>query len=198
VPRKSSNKSADEPKAGGSVRTPLPDAVRREVLMESGYKCARPQCSAIITLQIHHMIYVRDGGENDPSNLLPLCGYCHDMHHAGHFPTEAIRLWKGLLAALNNAFDRKTMDLLLYLSSTSGIEEVWYTGDGLLAFASLIAAGLARFESQDGSMAKQVGTVRVPFNYHRVWLTEKGSSLVHAWRNGDEQAFRKLVESRED
>ena len=173
-------------KAGDSVRKRIPSTVRQEVLIESGYKCGRPVCQNIITLQLHHMIYVRDGGKNHASDLLPLCGYCHDMHHAGHFPTEAIQLWKGLLLALNHAFDRKSMDLLNYL--TKQWDATTYSGDGVLQFAGLIAAGLARTGGGIGG-----GSQLNPLSAHQVILTDKGKALVEAWLKGDEAKYREFL-----
>jgi len=96
--------------------------------MEAGYKCANPTCRNVITLEIHHIQYVCGGGGDDPSNLLPLCPYCHAMHHQGHIPVEAIRTWKSLLLALNNALDRRSLDLLLYLREMHG-KDIEYSGE---------------------------------------------------------------------
>jgi hypothetical protein len=52
------------------------------------------------------------------------------LHTQGHIPASAIRHWKGLFHALNHAFSKESMDLLLYLDN-DGIENVWYTGDGI-------------------------------------------------------------------
>jgi len=85
------------------------------VLAEAAYQCANPRCTHVLTLQLHHMIWVKDGGANEPSNLVALCGWHHDLHTQGHIPAEAIRMWKGMLLALDHAFDRESMDLLLFL-----------------------------------------------------------------------------------
>lgn len=154
--------------------------------MEAGYKCGRPVCQNVITLELHHVIYVADGGSDDTGNLLPLCGYCHDMHHAGHFSVEAIRLWKGLLAALNHAFDRKSMDLLVYL--TKQRTDTFYSADGVLQFAGLIAAGLVRTGGGIGG-----GRLEQPISAQQVLLTEKGKALVEAWLAGDEAKYRESL-----
>lgn len=57
------------------------------------------------------------------------------MTSQGHIPVSAIRHWKGLLHALNQAFSLESIDLLLYLARPNK-ENVWYTGDGLLKFDS--------------------------------------------------------------
>src|SRR5437762_14381541 len=91
-------------------------SIRDEVLREAGYKCANPTCRNILTLQLHHIVWVKDGGGSEPYNLVALCGHCHDLHTQGHIPASAVRHWKGLLVALNQAFSRESSELLLYLS----------------------------------------------------------------------------------
>jgi hypothetical protein len=75
-----------------------------------------PICRNILTLQLHQMVWVKDGGATAAINLIALCGHCHDLHSQGHIPISAIRHWKGLLHALNNAFNKESLDLLLCLS----------------------------------------------------------------------------------
>jgi hypothetical protein len=45
-------------------RATVPAATRTAVLMESGYKCGNPACRNILTLGLHHIVWVRDGGGN--------------------------------------------------------------------------------------------------------------------------------------
>lgn len=35
-----------------------------------------------MTLQIHHLVFVSQGGTNDPDNLITLCFDCHGGRHA--------------------------------------------------------------------------------------------------------------------
>ena len=98
------------------VSPPLP--TQRVVLHEAGYRCANPGCRGIITLDIHHIEYVSEGGGNGADNLLPLCPNCHALHHGGTIPRESIRAWKMLLLSLNDGFSRAAIDLLLALGRT--------------------------------------------------------------------------------
>src|SRR5688572_22739544 len=82
-------------------RKAIPTAVRQQVLLEAGYMCANPRCRYIITLELHHMEWVKDGGENAADNLLALCRNCHGLHTVGEIPIEAIGVWKEMLATLN-------------------------------------------------------------------------------------------------
>lgn len=152
--------------------------------MEAGYKCGNPTCRHILTLEVHHIVWLRDGGGNDTANLLALCPNCHSLHTAGHIPEEAIRHWKGMLVALNHAFGFRSLDLLLFLRTTQD-RKLWYSADGVLQFAGLVAAGLVAITEE---------TVATPWQItqssHRVALTEKGNALVEAWLQGDEEKFK--------
>src|SRR6266705_1039150 len=96
-------------------RTAIPVDVRQLVLHESGYKCSNPSCRHVITLDVHHLELVSEGGGNAPENLLALCPNCHALHHANRIPRESLRAWKLLLLALNQGFDRQSIDALLAL-----------------------------------------------------------------------------------
>lgn len=102
----------------------IPMSVKRSVLMEAGYMCANPRCRTILALDLHHMEHVADGGGDTFDNLIALCPNCHRLHHRGEIPSEAIKVWKGMLVALNQAFNKEAIDLLLFLAqdpSTNGI-----------------------------------------------------------------------------
>src|SRR5713226_4964390 len=64
---------------------------------------------------MHHIIEVKDGGANEPSNLLALCPTCHALYTRGNIPKEAINAWKTMLVSLNHAFDQETISNLLFL-----------------------------------------------------------------------------------
>jgi len=138
------------------------------------------------------MVWVKDGGESTAINLVALCGHCHDLHTQGHIPALAISYWKGLLHALNHAFSKESMDLLLYLRHES-IENVWYTGDGFLKFAGLVAAGLVDVAESQFSVGVRYGNsapTNPPTTAVRVKLSDKGRLLVDSWLKGDEAQYK--------
>jgi len=169
----------------------IPPTVRDEVLREAGYMCGNPRCRHILTLALHHMVRVADGGKDEATNLLALCPNCHALHHAGEIPTSAIRHWKGVLHALNHAFSKESMDLLLFLHVQ---DTTWmlYSGDGALRFAGLVAAGLVCVSVHGyGPPGGPGGSPE--WSTYTAWLTEKGKQLVEAWLSGDEEAYRAAI-----
>ncbi len=177
-----------------SQRRPVSPLIRDEVLREAGYKCANPTCRNVITLQLHHLHWVKDGGRNEAINLLALCGHCHDLHTQGHIPGSAIRHWKGMLQALNHAFSKESTDLLLYLHQRGNAPH-WYTADGVLRFAGLFAAGLVEFgrQSSADTFSATETLERVFTSCHEIVLSQKGLQLVEAWKAGDEQTYKRLL-----
>ncbi|WP_159452315.1 HNH endonuclease [Singulisphaera sp. GP187] len=152
------------------------------VLHEAGYRCAVPVCRTILTLDIHHIVYVSEAGSDDPSNLLALCGNCHALHHLKKITTESIRAWKFLLMALNEAFDRKSVDLLLALERAGG--GTVCTGDGLGDYAGLIASGYLNITWKESSHSDRAFT----WGKHQVYLSDKGKAFLEAWKRGDQSA----------
>lgn len=169
-----------------ATRNTLSPIVRNDVLQEAGYKCANPTCRNVLTLQVHHIHWVKDGGGDTVDNLLALCGHCHDLHTQGHIPKSAIVYWKGMLVALNHAFCKESTDLLLYLYKAGPNSIHRYTSDAALRFAGLIAADLVGLNF--------VGGPGDAPSLCQIVLTPKGRMLIEAWREGDEKKYRDALD----
>lgn len=163
-------------------RKQIPIEIRRQVLHEAGFKCANPTCRTILTLDVHHLDYVSEGGSNQPANLLALCPNCHTLHHKGQIPKESLRSWKMLLLSMNEGFDRRSIDLLLALGK---VDYLMVSGEGVLDCAALIAADLVKVDtSSRGGLFSSGGSYDEKY---WVELSEKGRLLVAAWKRGDQE-----------
>ena len=158
-------------------RKALPVDVRKLVLHECGYRCAVPTCRWPLTLDVHHMEYVSEGGPDTAENLLPVCRNCHGMIHDGAISRKSVRAWKMLLLALNEGYDRRSIDALLLLNSRGFLR---VSGDAFLQLASLAASGFiaASYFSS------------VEHAWYEVQLTERGKLFVDAWRRGDQSVLQ--------
>ena len=121
---------------------------------------------------------VADGGGNEPGNLLALCPNCHALYTRGTISRDAIYSWKLMLISLTHAFDTNTIDDLLFLT-TPNMQNLKVSGDGVLKFSRLVAAGLAQFR-----LFMQNG----PIVLYEVSLTPKGAQLIDAWKTGNREA----------
>jgi hypothetical protein len=163
-----------------TTRKKIPLDIRKLVLHEGGYLCGNPVCRTPLTLDIHHLDPVSNGGSDAPDNLLALCPNCHTSHHYGRIPAESLRAWKMLLLALNEAFDRKSVDILLALHR---LGDLTVTGDGLLNCSPLLASGLAEVRVQVKGLASGHGA-----DLFKLVLSEKGKKFVEGWKDGDQLA----------
>ena len=153
-------------------RKNLTQETKTTVLTEAGYRCAVPTCRGILALDMHHIWEVSAGGGDEPSNLIALCPTCHALYHRGTISADSIYAYKAMLVAISGAFDLEAIDRLIFLTKCP--DYLLMTGDGLLHFARLIAAGLAEFiPHKNGKF------------YHRVTISKKGRLLMEAWEQGD-------------
>lgn len=170
----------------GTEATKVKPSVRQLVLHEAGYKCSNPRCRYPLTLDVHHLYYVSEGGSNLADNLLPLCPTCHAEHHSGVIPTDSLRAWKMLLLALNEAFDRRSIDILLVLAQSNFID--WVTGDGVPSYAALAASGfvtITQTPHQTHNAGRSGNQMQL---LYRINLTEKGRIFVEGWKKGDQRS----------
>jgi hypothetical protein len=158
-------------------RKPIPKRVKLDVLTEAGYQCAVPTCRTILSLDIHHIDQVSEGGGNDLTNLIALCPTHHDMYHKKLISKDSIYAWKLMLVSLSRAFDTNTVDDLLFLNREPS-SNLQVSGDGVLKFSRLIGSGLAEFK-----LKMQNG----PIVLYQVGLTKKGAQLVDAWVSGNRE-----------
>ncbi len=174
------SKSTSKPRE----RENLPLKTRVIVLTESGYRCAVPTCRNILALDMHHIWEVSVGGTDDPSNLIALCPTDHALYHRGTIKQESIYAWKAMLVAITRAFDVEAIDRLLFLESCKK-DFLVVSGDGLLQFARLMAAGLA-----SGS---QKANNNWQFVTYTVNISDRGRQLVLAWKEGDRTRLREVM-----
>jgi hypothetical protein len=181
-------------------RKNLPLNLVTAVLTEAGYRCAVPTCRNILALDMHHIWEVNAGGPNTLANLIALCPTCHALYHRGTIQKESIYAWKEMLVAIGRAFDVGAIDQLMFLSIYPR-DEVAVSGDGILGFGRLIAAGLVSYrriqqpDRHEGpSMSEELSIARdmsagFPILY-LVDLTRKGRQLVEGWKKGDRQSLQ--------
>jgi hypothetical protein len=125
---------------------------------------------------MHHIWEVSAGGGDDSANLIALCPTCHALYHRGTIKAESIYVYKSMLVAITRAFDVEAIDRLLFLESCKK-DFLVVSGDGLLHFARLIAAGLATAEQKSNNNWQLVT--------YAVNIHDKGRQLIEAWKKGD-------------
>lgn len=176
--RKKANKVEPRKRAVLSLKT------RTIVLTESGYRCAVPTCRGILALDLHHIFEVSAGGGDDPSNLIALCPTCHALYHRKIIKTDSIYAYKAMLVSITRAFDVEAIDRLLFLEAYPK-DFLVVSGDGLLHFSRLIAAGLATVELKANNNFQLVT--------YAVNIHQKGRLLIEAWKQGDFNQLKEVM-----
>lgn len=156
------------------------------VLTEAGYRCAVPTCRNILALDMHHIWEVSAGGGDEPSNLIALCPTCHALYHRGTISADSIYAYKAMLVAISRAFDLEAIDKLLFLSLLPENYLV-LSGDGVLQFSRLIAAGYARVTLMANN-AWQLVT-------YCVNISDRGKQIIDAWKQGDRTRLQLVLSS---
>ena len=84
------------------------ESTKAYVLERDNYKCQSCKGkSKDKKLEVHHIIYRRNGGTNKPSNLLTLCSTCHDLVHK-----DQLILTKYQLKACVNTIDATQVSII--------------------------------------------------------------------------------------
>jgi hypothetical protein len=159
----------------------LTPSARIKVLTEAGFRCGLPTCRDILAVDLHPLIQIDEDGAEDASNFIAVCPNCYEAHRRGTITTEALHTYKSILVALSSAFDVRTIDLLLFLVGVPR-DALIVSGDGVLAFAGLAAAGYAEVR-----MTANNGKLLIKY---AVNITPKGRLLVDAWKTGTPPTVR--------
>jgi hypothetical protein len=61
----------------------IPPAIRRQVFWRDRGRCIVPGCRNATYVDLHHLELRSEGGNNDPDNLVVLCGAHHAAAHRG-------------------------------------------------------------------------------------------------------------------
>jgi hypothetical protein len=130
-----------------------------------------------LALDLHHMVEVQEGGKNSPDNLIALCPTCHALYTRGTITKDAIYTYKAVLISLSAAFDKEGIDNLLFLGIVSPRKDLVISGDGVLRFAPLIAAGYAEYQM----LVNNADTLVT----YTISLTKRGAGLIDAWKSGN-------------
>ena len=177
---KKRSKAKSEPRE----RDNLPAKTRLMVLTRLGYRCASPLAAIFLAIDMHHIWEVRAGGGDNPSNLIALCPTCHALYHRGTIKQESIYVYKAMLVAITRAFDLEAVDRLLFLESCKK-DFLVVSGDGLLHFGRLVAAGLASVDQKSNNNWQLVT--------YAVNISDRGRQLIDAWKQSNRMRLRQVM-----
>ncbi|MEN8183566.1 MAG: HNH endonuclease, partial [Myxococcota bacterium] len=94
--------------------------LQHRIFERDGWRCAVPGCTSYRNLQVHHVVFRSQGGDDEPENLITLCAWHHQRGVHG-----------GLVRITGRAPDRLRFEL--GLRDGEPPLAVYDSGDRLLA-----------------------------------------------------------------
>lgn len=148
-------------------------------------------------MDLHHIVEVSENGGDELSNLIALCPMCHALYTRGEIPKESICSWKAMLVALGQAFDKEAIDSLLFLHMLGKYSSPIISGDTVMKYSRLIAAGLVSYREHADHRWSSSDIMSSHWEHlgYCLMLTEKGKILVSAWKQGDREALKSALGS---
>ena len=95
-------------------RPAIPTDLRRQILVETGHRCAIPTCRSI-HVDIHHIIPWEQCKNHEYVNLIALCPNCHRMAEKDEIDRKSLRMYKNNLRFLYDKFTIFEIDVLFEL-----------------------------------------------------------------------------------
>ena len=87
-------------------RPPIPNELKRAVLVEAGHRCAIPRCGQT-EIDIHHIVTWETCKKHEFENLIALCPVCHRRAHKGEIDRKSLREYKSKLMHESMRYDPK-------------------------------------------------------------------------------------------
>lgn len=142
--------------------------------MEAGHRCAIPTCRHI-DVDVHHIIFVEEGGDDVYDNLIAICPNCHRMAHQGKIDRKALRIYKANLRFLHDKYSNAEMDIMFELAALppdSGREWMPYLN---ILVKRATDAGLLELVKPQGGRIMMMGVDTTPVY---IVITNAGRAFV--------------------
>lgn len=160
--------------------------MKRDVLIESGYRCAMPHCRET-QIDINHIRPYAAVHEHTFDNLIALCPNCHRRYTNGDIDRKAMLQIKANLSILSHRYSELERRYLARQASVGAVAgAVTMLSGGLeLLMANLVADELV--------MQVPVNAIQIEFEQPNVpdfpmvtafVLTDKGRAFIEHWVAG--------------
>ena len=102
-------------------RPAIPEALVREVKMESGHRCAIPTCKQT-PVDLHHIVPWATCQKHEFDNLIALCPNCHRRANDRDIDRKSIKMYKHNLSIVNSRYGDYERRILQYFVDDSKAE----------------------------------------------------------------------------
>lgn len=133
-------------------RPAIPAALRRQVLLEAGHRCAIPTCRTVPVEMAHIEPWSQVRGHSF-ENLIALCPTCHARYDGGDIDRTSMRAYKanlGLVSGRYGEMERRILEMFalepfathIKLPGALDFQVMYLLRDGLLAKAPTQGANM--------------------------------------------------------
>lgn len=186
-------------------RPDIPAALKREVLVEAGHRCAIPTCRQVPVELAHITPWVKVK-EHTFDNLIALCPTCHTRYDRGEMDRLSMRQYKDNLGLLNSRYTEVERQLLKVFAKEwktfkldfFGREDVVDASTGKLVTGPAILASLVIYPEMWWMVANLLDDGVIQFKRDKYFdprkpggrreyieLTSKGHVLMQRWISGE-------------
>jgi hypothetical protein len=157
------------------TRPPVPKELERQLLVESGHRCAIPTCRQV-PVELAHINPWSQCQEHKFENMICLCPTCHARHHQGAIDRKSLRIYKHNLAILNGRYGDFEQRILTMFAEQPGTDAVKLPGGFDILILYLLRDGLLTDTGKtSGVYIRDLPTEKV------FAITEKGREFINHW-----------------
>lgn len=165
-------------------RPQIPAQLRRDVLLEAGYRCAMPRCGAETT-EIHHIVDYATVKEHTFSNLIALCPNCHARVTKGQIDRPSVKQIKANLSLVSGRYGDLEVRILRNFAENQDDTTISLPGGWDLLVSYLIQDGLLKKAPKGQRIAIGNRSTEFSLSPERYILTEKGQLFIDQWMRAD-------------
>ena len=161
-------------------RPPIPTALKRQVLVEAGHRCAIPTCRQT-PIELAHIIPWATCKEHTFDNLVALCPTCHTRYDRGEIDRKAMFNYKHNLGVLNSRYGDFEQRVLKVFADNQQSNQLWLPGGLDIMLMYLLQDGLLVDTGQNS------GVVMSGMPSQKLYrLTAEGREFIKKWLGSSE------------
>ncbi|WP_407674439.1 HNH endonuclease [Nonomuraea glycinis] len=166
-------------------RSPIPAALKRELLVEAGHRCAIPTCRAPAPLEFEHIEEWAKVKRHDFANMIVLCANCHGRKGSGpnQIDRKSLHQYKANLSLVNSRYGELERRVLTYYAQRPDLGAIWLPSNMQLLMMFLLQDGyFARDEVMDVRVRTETRIFSEIEAVSQCYvITDKGMQFVKRW-----------------
>ncbi len=161
-------------------RPPILIALKRQLLVEAGHRCAIPTCRQT-PVELAHIVPWATCKEHAFDNLIALCPTCHTRYDCGGIDRKAMLNYKHNLGVINSRYGDFEQRVLKVFAEDPKSKEIWLPGGLDIMLMYLVQDGLLSDTGQNSGVIFN----DMPSQKQYV-LTSLGRDFINKWLGSDE------------